>query len=106
MKGYKVGIVSVAVLLAMAGIGFGIAQAGGADWNVEALDSYHVYQQENRPVLSFDDQELTQMAKSPSGDMSMESPIETGSLSSGNETSYTIVESGGVNFRGEIDAGP
>ncbi|HZW36364.1 MAG TPA: hypothetical protein VFF01_05440 [Candidatus Deferrimicrobiaceae bacterium] len=86
MKLYKVGIFSVAVLLAVAGIGFGIAQAGDADMNVEALDSFYVAQ--------------------PDTSMAMESSIETGSLPSDSNTNFTLIEVGGVNYRGEIDAGP
>jgi len=75
MKAFKVGMVSVAILLVVTGVGFGIAQAGG--------------NHTDRPVLSFEDQELLQVAKSPaadfdpfsrSEDMQLESPIETGSL--------------------------
>lgn len=85
MKLYKVGIFSAAVLLAVAGIGFGIAQAGETDQRVEALDSFYV------------DHSETSMA--------MESSIETGSLPSESE-SFSLIESGGVNYRGEVDAGP
>jgi hypothetical protein len=62
MKVYKVGIVVAAVLLAVAGVGFGIAQAGEIDQRVEALDSFYVDHSETG--------------------MAMESSIETGSLSS------------------------
>jgi hypothetical protein len=62
MRAYTVGLFSAAVLLAVAGIGFGIAQAEGTHWNVEALDSFYVDQ--------------------PGSSMAMESPIETGSLPS------------------------
>jgi hypothetical protein len=86
MKGYKVGMLSVAVLLAVAGIGFGIAQAGGTDVSVEALDSFYV------------DHSETSMA--------MESSIETGSLPSESDTGVSSVEVGGVHYRIEVDAGP
>ncbi|NJD62937.1 MAG: hypothetical protein FIA93_09505 [Deltaproteobacteria bacterium] len=94
MKSFKVGIFSVAVLLAMAGIGIGIAHAGGADWNVEALDSFYV------------DHELSQVANASSEDMQMESSIETGSLPSESQPDTSMVEAGGVTYRGEIDSGP
>jgi hypothetical protein len=61
-KVYKVGIVALAVVLGITGIGFGIAQAGGTDQRVEALDSFYVDHSETG--------------------MAMESSIETGSLSS------------------------
>jgi hypothetical protein len=75
MKTSNVGIVAVAILLVVTGVGFGIAQAGG--------------NHKDRPVLSFEDQELIQVAKSPtedfdpfsrSEDMQLESPIETGAI--------------------------
>jgi hypothetical protein len=72
MKTSKVGVVAVAILMVVAGVGFGIAQA--CEWNVEALDSYFEYLPEDHPVLSFEDQEHSQLAKSPSGDMQPESP--------------------------------
>lgn len=86
MRAIKVGILSAAVLVAAAGIGFGIAQAGGADWNVEALDSFYVDQ--------------------PETSMAMESPLETGSLPSESDTSFASIEVGGAHYRGEVDAGP
>jgi hypothetical protein len=63
MKTSKVGIVAVAILLVVTGVGFGIAQAGGTHTD--------------RPVLSFMNQEAVQQGSSSS----LESPIETGSLS-------------------------
>lgn len=90
MKTSNVGIVAVAALLVVAGIGFGIAQAGGTHSeqpilsfeDMEALDqgSSSSSHMESRPVSSFEDQEATQVAKSPAEDMQMNSPIETGSL--------------------------
>lgn len=62
MKTFKVGIVAVAILLAVTGIGFGIAQAGATHTD--------------RPVLSFEEQEAVEQGSSSS----LESPIETGSL--------------------------
>jgi hypothetical protein len=106
MKGSKVGIVAVAILLVGTGVCFGIAQAGGThtDRPVLSFEDQEALEQgsssspyvenrpvmafedssgpnaETRPVLSFEDQELPQVAKSPSEDMQLESPIETGSL--------------------------
>ena len=62
MKTLKVGIVAVAILLAVTGIGFGIAQAGAT--------------QTDRPVLSFEDQEAVEQGSSSS----LANPVETGSL--------------------------
>jgi hypothetical protein len=99
MKTYTVGIVAVAILLVVTGVGFGIAQAGGnhTDRPVLSFEDQEALEYgsssspdaENRPVLSFDDQELIQVAKSPtedfdpfsrSEDMHLESPIETGAI--------------------------
>ena len=80
MKTYRVGIIAVAIPLVVTGVGFGIAQAGGTEWIVEALDAYFEYLPEDRPVLSFDDQELPQVAKTSAEDMQQESPIETGAI--------------------------
>jgi len=59
MKTYNVGIVAVAILLGLTGIGFGIAQAAGTH--------------SEQPVLSFEDQEATQGATSPAEDMQLAS---------------------------------
>jgi hypothetical protein len=90
MKASKVGIMAVAILLVVTGIGFGIAQAGGTHSeqpvlsfeDMEALDqgSSSSSNMESRPVLSFEDQEATQVAISPVEDTQMQNPIETGSL--------------------------
>jgi len=66
MKTSKVGIVAVAILLGLAGIGFGIAQAAGTH--------------SEQPVLSFEDQEAAQKAVSPADGMQPGNPIETGGL--------------------------
>ena len=66
MKASKVGIMAVAILLVVTGIGFGIAQAGGTH--------------SEQPVLSFEDMEATQVAISPVEYTQMQNPIETGSL--------------------------
>lgn len=90
MKIYKVGIVVVAILLAGAGVGFGIAQAAGtySERPVLSFEEMAATEQggslccntEDRPVLSFEDQELSQVAKSRTGEMQLENPVETGSL--------------------------
>jgi len=106
MKAFKIGIAAVVILLVVPGIDFGIAHAGGSDWNLEALDSYFEYVPENRPVLSFEDQEGRQMAASTPEGMQLQSPIETGSLPSGSDAESSIFEAGGLIFRGGIDTGP
>jgi hypothetical protein len=54
MKTSTVGLVSAAILMVVAGVGFGIAQAGG--------------NQSEQPVLSFEDQEAAQAATSAADD--------------------------------------
>lgn len=110
MKTTMIGIVAAAILMVVTGIGFGIAQAGGnneSDWvSVEALDSYFEYQPESQPVLSFEDSEATQVAKSPSEDMQLRDPVETGSMPSENNADSSIVEIDGIWYyqvKGKID---
>jgi hypothetical protein len=87
MKRSVVGIVAVAVLLVVTGIGFGIAQAGGTHTERPVLSFAEAVEQgsssgfyaEVRPVLSFEDQEL-QTARSRSEDLRLESPMETGAI--------------------------
>jgi len=55
MKTSMVGVVSAAILMILASIGFGIAQAAGTH--------------SEQPVLSFEDQEATQAATSTADDM-------------------------------------
>ena len=90
MKLSTVGIVAAAILLVVAGIGFGIAQAGGthSEQPVLSFEEMEAIEQgsssssveESRPVLSFEDQESTQAASSPAEDTQMQNPTETGSL--------------------------
>jgi hypothetical protein len=101
MKTSKVGMVAVAILLAVTGIGFGIAQAGGTH--------------SEQPVLSFEDQEIPQVATSPADDMQLTSagqefvpednwsgtdwqtrgPVETGSLPAESNADYDPFSRGG-----------
>lgn len=81
MKMSKVGIMAVAILMVVSGIGFGIAQAGGTH--------------SEQPVLSFEDQEAIQVARSPAEDMLMESPIETGSLPAESNADFDPFSRGG-----------
>ena len=59
MKTSTIGIVSVAVLMVVAGVGFGIAQAAGTHTD--------------RPVLSFEDQEASDVSQA-------RGPVETGAI--------------------------
>ena len=59
MKTSKIGIVTAAILMALAGVGFGIAQATGTH--------------SEQPVLSFEDQEATQVATSAADDIQLSS---------------------------------
>jgi hypothetical protein len=75
MKAYTVGIAAAALLLVVTGMGFGIAQAGGAhserpvlstaDMDALEQDSSSSAYVEHRPILSFED---------------MKGPIETGAI--------------------------
>jgi hypothetical protein len=100
MKTTMLGIVSAAILMVVAGIGFGIAQAAEthADRPVLDFEDQGTLEQgissnsylESRPVLDFGDQELIQVAKSPqefipegnwSGtDWQARVPVETGAI--------------------------
>lgn len=72
MKTSKIGIVAAAILLAVTGIGFGIAQAGGIHTDRPIVILH---------VLSFPEDQFPQEAKSSAADMQLEGPLETGSLS-------------------------
>jgi len=108
MKMSKVGIVAVAILLAVTGIGFGIAQAGGTHSeqpglnfeDMEALEqgSSSSSYVESRPVLSFEDQEIPQVANSPAEDTQMQNPTETGSLPAESHADSSTVEIDGILF--------
>ena len=89
MKTYTVGIIAVAMLLVGTGVGFGIAELEGTCTD--------------RPVLSFGDQELPQVAKSLAEDMQLESPMETGRLPSESNADSSIVEVGGNMYLARVD---
>jgi hypothetical protein len=59
MKASNVGMVAVAILLVVTGVGIGIAQAGGTH--------------SEQPVLSFEDQEIPQAVKPPADDTQLTS---------------------------------
>jgi len=96
MKTSIVGIVSAAILMVVAGVSFGIAQAAGnhADGPVlsfedqEALgqDSSSSLYAEDRPILSFGDE------------MQLRNPTETGILPDASHADSSIVEIEGVSY--------
>ena len=111
MKTSIVGIVSAAILMVLAGVGFGSAQARG---------NYS-----DGPVLSFEDQVALEQSDSssphvlvlpsatdldygadgnPSSDVAQaRGAVETGSLPAGRNADSSIVETEGVMFRQDID---
>lgn len=113
MKTNAVGIVVVAILLVVTGIGFGIAQAGGThtDRPVLSFEDQEAFEQgissspdaENRPVLGFEDQELSKVAKSPGEGLQIESPIEAGGLPSESNADSAIIETEGNMYREGVD---
>jgi len=116
MKTTKVAIMAGAIVLAVAGFGFGIAQAAGnhserpvlSFADMQALEqggSWGAYV-ESRPVLSFNDEEAYGLAKSSEEGVQLQSAIETGSLPSGPDAESSMSEVGGVKYRVEIDTGP
>lgn len=88
MKTSAIGIVSAAILMVVAGVGLGTAQAGGMHTN--------------SPSYGFADQEPLQVVNAPEEDMDLAGPIGTGKLpnSSNANSSHELqeVESDGVTF--------
>jgi len=78
MRTSKVGIVAVAILLVVTGIGFGIAQAGGthSEQPVSSFEDMEALEQGG----SSSSQEVPEWANLPAEDTQMQNPIETGSL--------------------------
>ncbi len=102
MKTSTVGLVFAAILMVVASVSFGIAQAGGthSDQPVLSFEEMEAFEQgsssspyvenrpvlafdeslgpyaESRPVLSFEDQEVTQVATS----LQTRGPVETGAI--------------------------
>jgi hypothetical protein len=100
MKTSTVGIVSAAILMVVAGVGFGIAQAGETHSIGEPMESQTLEQGtssspylESRPVLGLEEQESSQVAKSPADDVQLNNPIETGSLPAESDADSSNVES-------------
>ena len=99
MRASKLGIVAVAILLIVTGIGFGIAQAGGTH--------------SEQPVLSFEDMESLEQGNSsssqevpgwtslPEGDTEMQNPTETGNLPDESDADSSTVENDGILYHRE-----
>jgi hypothetical protein len=92
MKTSPVGLVSAAILMVVAGVGFGIAQAGGGPsdnpaWTLQDQEAVEQYQDylvgpytEDRPVLSFGDE------------MQLRNPTDTGNLPTESNADSSIPE--------------
>ncbi len=99
MKTSTVGLVSAAILMVVAGVGFGIAQAGGnhtigefMEWQTLEQGSSSSPSVENHPVLAFDD-------------MQLENSTETGSLPAEDHAGSAVVEAEGGMYREAIGSG-
>ena len=109
--------------MVVAGVGIGIAQAGGnhSDRPVLSFEDQEALEQgissspyvESRPVTGFDDQEITQVSRSPqeyvpegnwSGtDWQPRGAVETGSLPAGSDADSSMAEVEENMFRQERD---
>lgn len=119
MKTSSVGIVSVAILMVVAGVGFGIAQAAGThtDRPVLSFEDQEALEQgsssssyvETRPVLAFEDSSSPYAETRPvlafEDDMQLRNPVETGTLPAGSNADSSIVEVEGNMYRAEVDTG-
>ena len=91
MKTSKVGIVTAAILMVMAGVGFGSAQAG-----------------ETHPSGEVIKQQSPQAATSPADDMQLRKPMESGRLPAKSDTVLSKVQIDGQTYserswKGDID---
>jgi hypothetical protein len=91
MKTSKVGIVTAAILMALAGVGFGIAQAGGT-----------------QPAGEVMKQQSPQAATSPADDMQLRKPVDSGRLPAKSDEVSTVVTADGRTYsekvwKGDID---
>jgi len=91
MKTSKVGIVTAAILMALAGVGFGIAQAG-----------------ETHPAGEVMKQQSPQTATSPADDMQLRKPMESGKLPAKGDVVLSKVQIDGHTYservwKGDID---
>jgi hypothetical protein len=101
MKTPRVGVVVAAILMLVAAVGFGIAQAGETntigefmEWQTPGQGSSSSPSVEDRPVLSFED------------DMQLRNPTETGGLTAESNTDSSIVEIERDKYREGGDIGP
>jgi hypothetical protein len=104
MKTSTVGLVFAAILMVLAGVGFGIAQAGGnyTDGPVLSFGDQEAYEQsivpgsytEDRPVLAFEDE------------MQARGMIGTGNLPEMSNADSSIVEIEQDKYREGGDIGP
>ncbi len=116
MKTSTVAIMAVAILLAATAFGFGIARAAGTRSErpvltfaeMQALEGGNSASSygEDRPVLSFGDEDTYLAAGSPAEDIQPENAIETGSLPSESRADSSVIEVGGFRYRVGIDTGP
>jgi hypothetical protein len=88
MKAYRIGVILTAILMVVAGIGFGIAQAAEThaigefmEWQTVDQGSSSSRNVGSSPVSGLEDQEILKVAQSPPDDIQLNNPIETGSLS-------------------------
>jgi hypothetical protein len=91
MKASTIGIVSAAFLMVVAGVGFGIAQAG-----------------ETHPAGEVMKQQSPQAATSPADDMQLRKPIESGGIPAKGDAVLSKVEIDGRTYservwKGDID---
>jgi len=91
MKTSKVGVVTAAILMAMAGTGFGIAQAG------ETYPAGEVMKQQSPPA-----------ATSPADDMQLRKPTEAGRIPAKKDAESSKVQIDGRTYservwKGDID---
>ena len=96
MKTSVVGVVSVVILMVVAAVGFGIAQAGGthADAPVLSIEDQEAIEQGS----TTSSQEVPEWANPSAEDTHMASPTETGSLPDGSNADASIVEIDGVPY--------
>ncbi len=116
MKTSEFAIAAVAILLAASALGFGIAQAAGihserpvlsfAEMQAPEQGSTASSYGEDRPVLSFEDEETYLAARSPAEGLQLENPIETGSLPPAGSAGSSAIEVGAFRYRVGVDTGP
>ncbi len=116
MKASAAAIFSITILFAVTGVGVRSAQASGIHSerpvssfeDMEALEHAvpsNVYA-ENRPVLSFENEQRLEAGGFPSAAMELQSPVKTGALPSGRDENSAVIENGGMWYRVGLDTGP